>query len=74
MDPRMQIGKMLIIAGIAMISIGALVLLYDKIPYIGRLPGDFTFRGKGWSVHAPLATSLLLSLILTFLLNFFFRR
>lgn len=74
MDPRMQIGRMLIITGLLIAGAGVFVLMMDKIPFIGRLPGDISIRGKAWSIHFPIVTSLILSLILTILLNLFFRR
>ena len=40
-----------------------------KLPWIGKLPGDFSFGGANWRVYVPLGTSLLLSLLLTLLLT-----
>jgi hypothetical protein len=41
---------------------------------LGRLPGDFSWRGKNFSFHFPLATSLLVSLVLTLLINLWLGR
>lgn len=41
---------------------------------LGRLPGDFHWRGEHWSLYFPLATSIILSIILTLILNLFFRK
>ncbi|HUW34474.1 MAG TPA: DUF2905 family protein [Planctomycetota bacterium] len=60
-----QFGKMLIIAGIVIVAIGLLVTFADRIPLIGRLPGDIQIRRKGLVIWVPLASSLLLSLLLT---------
>lgn len=57
------LGALLALAGLALLAASRLGLHWP------RLPGDFTFSGKGWTVHLPLATSLLLSLALTVLLN-----
>ena len=54
----MLVGGLILLAGIA-------ISLSDRIPLVGRLPGDFTIRGDGWTVYAPLATSIVLSLVLT---------
>ncbi len=45
-----------------------------KIPWLGRLPGDFFFRGKNFSFYFPLTTSILISVILTLILWFINRR
>ncbi|HUU68848.1 MAG TPA: DUF2905 family protein [Planctomycetota bacterium] len=63
-----QFGKMLIIAGIVIVAIGLLVTFADRIPLIGRLPGDIHIRRKGLVIWIPLASSLLLSLVLTLVL------
>jgi len=74
MDPRLYIGRMLIFLGVLLVLSGILIVYFDRIPYIGRLPGDINYRGENWSFHFPIVTSLLLSLVLTILLNLFFRR
>ncbi|TMB92814.1 MAG: DUF2905 domain-containing protein [Chloroflexi bacterium] len=58
----MLVGAVILIAGLA-------ISMSDRIPLIGRLPGDFTIRGDGWTVYAPLATSVVLSLALTLALS-----
>jgi hypothetical protein len=62
------LGALLALAGVALLAASRLGLHWP------RLPGDFTFSGKGWSFHFPLATSLLLSLVLTVLLNLWLGR
>lgn len=65
---EIYIGKFLILVGIVIIAIGALLLLSGKIPYIGRLPGDIIIQRKNFTFYFPLATSIILSLIITFIL------
>ena len=60
-----QFGKLLIVAGVVIVAIGLLVTFADRIPLIGRLPGDIQIRRKGLVIWVPLASSLLLSLLLT---------
>jgi hypothetical protein len=60
--------------GLIIAGIGVLVLLAPHIPYLGKLPGDFSFQSGNFKFYFPLATSLLLSLILTLVLNFLARR
>ncbi len=74
MDVRFQIGSVLIVLGILLVVSGIGVLYLDKIPLIGRLPGDINIHGKGWSVHVPIMTGILISIFLTIILNLFFRR
>lgn len=68
MDGIHYIGKFLIILGVVIIVIGGLLLLSGKIPWIGRLPGDIIIQRKNFTFYFPLATSILLSLLLTFIL------
>ncbi len=60
--------KFLMLAGAAAFSFGALLFVAERLG-LGSLPGDFSWRGKSFSIHVPLATSLLVSLILTVLVN-----
>ena len=69
-----DLARLLIVLGIALAVVGGLLLLGVRIPLLGRLPGDFTFRTGGGTVFFPLATSIVLSIVLTVLLNLFFRR
>jgi len=62
-------AKWFIIAGVGLILIGLLVAI--GLP-LGKLPGDFQFKGEKTEVYFPLATSLFISLVLTILLNAFF--
>ena len=62
-----QFGKWLIAIGAAIVVIGVLVLLLGKIGLF-RLPGDFEFGGRNWRVYFPLASSIILSILLTLIL------
>ncbi|HEU4636835.1 MAG TPA: DUF2905 domain-containing protein [Edaphobacter sp.] len=63
-----DLGRMLIGLGLLLLAVGAILLIFSRfnIP-VGRLPGDFSWKGRGWTVSFPLATSLLASVILTLL-------
>lgn len=74
MEPRSQVGLMLITLGFLLIAGGLAVLFFDKLSWLGRLPGDITLRGKGWSFHFPIVTGVILSIILTIILNLLYRR
>ncbi len=65
------IGRALVIAGVVILVIGLALMFADKVPFVGRLPGDVTLRGDGWTVYAPNATSIVVSLVLTAALSLF---
>lgn len=67
------LGKILIFFGGLMALIGVLILLLGKTPWLGRLPGDILIEREKFSFYFPFATSLLISLILSFLLWVFYR-
>jgi ribose/xylose/arabinose/galactoside ABC-type transport system permease subunit len=67
------LGRLLIGLGALIILIGVVLLFSDKIPWVGRLPGDFHIKKDGFSFYFPLATSILISIILS-LLFWLFRR
>jgi hypothetical protein len=65
------LGKMLVFLGIFIILIGLLLMIGDKIPFVGRLPGDIIIRKEKFTFYFPLATCILISLILTLLFSLF---
>jgi uncharacterized membrane protein YidH (DUF202 family) len=65
------LGKMLILLGVFIILIGLLLLIGEKIPWIGRLPGDILIKKERFTFYFPLATSIIISIILTLLFAFF---
>jgi len=64
-------GRMLVIFGIALVVIGGIVMLLGRtgLP-LGRLPGDIVYRGKNTTFYFPLATSIVLSVVLSIVLFF----
>jgi hypothetical protein len=67
-------GRILLVIGLVIAGIGLALIFSGKIPWFGRLPGDFFWRGKNVSFYFPLATSILVSLIVTLILWFIHRR
>lgn len=65
-------GKLLLALGIAMALLGGLLWLGGKLG-LGSLPGDIHFSSEQWGCYLPIATSLLLSLLLTLVLNLLWR-
>ena len=62
-----QFGKWLVVFGAVLVVIGTLVILLGRIGLF-RLPGDFTFGGRNWRIYFPIASSILLSILLTLIL------
>jgi hypothetical protein len=65
------IGKMFIILGIILIVVGIAFMFGDKIPYIGKLPGDIYIKKERFSFYFPITTSIIISIILTILFSIF---
>jgi uncharacterized membrane protein YidH (DUF202 family) len=63
-----DIGRLLIVLGVVIAVVGVLLVVAGRVPWLGRLPGDIHVQRENWSFHFPLATSLLLSVVLTLLL------
>lgn len=68
-----DIGKVLIFFGIIIVLLGLVFTLAGKIPHLGRLPGDISIHTKRVHFYFPIATSLIISLVLTIIVNLFFR-
>ncbi len=68
MEPLSHLGRFLILIGLMIVLLGLLLTFAGKVPYIGRLPGDIIIQRKNFTFYFPLATSILLSLLLTLLL------
>jgi ribose/xylose/arabinose/galactoside ABC-type transport system permease subunit len=69
MEPRTELARFLMIVGTVIFAIGLVVLLAPKIPWIGRLPGDIDIRGNNYRIYIPIITCIILSILLTLLLN-----
>ena len=69
-----HLGKLLIVIGLLIAGIGCVFLIAGKIPWLGRLPGDFFYRGKNVTFSFPLMTSLILSVIISLILWLINRR
>ena len=67
-------GKTIMFVGGILLLVGALIHFGGKFISLGRLPGDLQFQKENFTFYFPIATSILLSIILTIVLNVFFRR
>ncbi|MBI3328713.1 MAG: DUF2905 domain-containing protein [Nitrospinae bacterium] len=74
MVPLSGLGKLLIMLGAVLIMVGAAFVLADKIPWLGRLPGDIHIQRRNFTFSLPLTTSVLISGVLSLLLYLLSRR
>ncbi len=65
-----DVGRMLLVFGVLLVIIGGALMLFGRF----HLPGDFTFRSGSVTVYIPVATSIVLSVLLTIVLNLVFRQ
>ena len=72
--PLDDIRRTLLVVGVLIAIVGGLVLIAGQLPWLGRLPGDISVERDNFRLYVPLATCLLVSLILTVLLNLLARR
>lgn len=70
----LDLGRLLIVGGIVLAIVGVVLVLSPNIPFLGRLPGDVRIEGENVRVFIPLGTMLLVSLVLTIVLNLVNRR
>jgi hypothetical protein len=68
-DPTRELGKLLVLGGIALLVVGGFFALGGRLPFrLGRLPGDIAYQGKNGSFYFPIVTCIMLSVALTLIL------
>jgi hypothetical protein len=73
-DEMQHIGRLLVIFGVVIAAIGFFIVFSGKAPWLGRLPGDIVLHKKNFTFYFPLASSILISLLLTLLFWIFGKR
>jgi len=69
MEPARELGKLLVIGGIALVLTGGFFALGGRLPFrLGRLPGDIAYQGKNGSFYFPIVTCIVLSVALSLIL------
>lgn len=68
-----EIGKIMIVSGAVLIAVGGVLLLIGRLP-AGMLPGDILIQRKNFTFFFPVVTSIVVSVVLTLIINLFFRR
>ncbi|MCS7051338.1 MAG: DUF2905 domain-containing protein [Thermomicrobium sp.] len=74
MDSLSNVGRLFVLLGLLFLALGVVLLLAGRLPFLGRLPGDIVYQRGNFTLYIPLMTMLLISLLLTILLNLLFRR
>lgn len=69
-----NLGKLLLVLGGILVIVGAVFMVAGKIPWLGRLPGDFYIQRPNFTFFFPLTTSILISIVLSLLWYFLSRR
>jgi hypothetical protein len=69
-----QLGKFVAIAGVVLVVSGLLIMLAGRLPFLGNLPGDISFRRGNTTIFFPIVTMIPLSIALTIVLNLLLRR
>jgi hypothetical protein len=63
-----QMAKMLILLGVVLVVVGLILLLLQKTPFLGKLPGDILIKREHFTFYFPLATSIVISIIVSLIL------
>ena len=68
-----SLGKVMLIAGLAIAAVGGLLWLLGRVPFLGNLPGDIRIQNGNFGCFVPMGTMIVLSVILTVVLNIVLR-
>ncbi len=61
-------GKILVVLGFIIVGVGILFMYSDKIPFVGRLPGDISIKKENFQVYVPITTSIIISIVLSLII------
>jgi hypothetical protein len=59
------LGKILVLFGVVTVAVGVVLMFFDKIPLLGKLPGDIHIKKENFEFYFPIITSLVLSVVLS---------
>ncbi len=60
-------GKLLLVFGVVIAGVGLFLMFFDKVPFLGKLPGDISIKRENLQFHFPITTSALLSIVASLL-------
>ncbi|MBI1805305.1 MAG: DUF2905 domain-containing protein [Ignavibacteriae bacterium] len=61
-------GKILVVFGLVIIGVGVLLMFIDKIPFVGKLPGDVNIKRGNFQFYVPIMTSIIISVVLSLIM------
>lgn len=68
-----ELGRLLLVIGVVLVVVGGLAAAGVRLPF-GRLPGDIAIEGERGGIYIPIVTMIVISVVLTVLVNLFIRR
>jgi hypothetical protein len=69
-----DLGRLLVVFGVLIVLVGLVLMLVGRVSWLGRLPGDIVVQRGNWTLYFPLATSILISVVLSLVLYLIGRR
>jgi hypothetical protein len=69
-----DMGRTLLVLGLVIAAVGGTLMMLPRMPWLGRLPGDIRIEREHFAVYFPIVTCLVVSAVITLVLNLFFRR
>ena len=62
------LGKGLIVTGVILVTVGLIFYYFNKIPFLGKLPGDILIKRENFTFYSPIVTSIILSIVISLIL------
>jgi uncharacterized protein HemY len=63
-----EIAKVMIVIGAVLLAAGLVILVFPRLPFVGKLPGDILIKKENYTLYFPLATSIVISIIISLIL------
>jgi hypothetical protein len=63
-----QLGRIVVLMGIILVAVGVILIVFHRIPLVGKLPGDIHVRRDNFEFYLPITTSILLSVLISLVL------
>ncbi len=63
-----EVARLIIILGVVLVIVGLILLAAQKLPFLGKLPGDIVIKRENYTFYFPLATSIIISIIISLIL------
>jgi hypothetical protein len=60
-----QYGKFIVLVGLVIVGVGVVMMFFDKIPFVGKLPGDISIKKENFQLYVPITTSIVLSIVIS---------